>query len=115
MVLCLRQHLRCPELVNLNVELISHDSLLLHRADWPASWEEFGAFVTGGGSVRPGVGAILRLRGGMDPVWKDLLDKVHFATYTDWLLLDRCLEAVRQQVPLAAGASAPGPLKSSGP
>ena len=97
--LCLRQHLGCPGLVN--IELISHDSLLLHRADWPVSWEEFGTFVECGGSFR--VGAVLR--GGMDPARRALLDKVHFATDTDWQLLDRCLEAVRQQVPLPVGAT----------
>ena len=97
--LCLRRLLGCSELVR--VELISHDSLLLHPADWPASWEEFGAFVASGGSFRVGAS----LRGGMDPTRKGLLDKVHFATDTDWELLDRCLEAVRSQVPLPAGAT----------
>ena len=97
--LCLRRHLGCPGLVN--VELISHESLPLHRAGWPASWEEFGAFVAGGGSFR--VGALLR--GGMDPGRKALLDQVRFPTDTDWQLLDRCLEAVRQRASLPADAT----------
>ncbi len=84
------------------MELISHDSLLLHRVDWPASWEEFGAFVAGGGSFRV-VGALLR--GGMDPARKALLDQVQFPTDTDWQLLDRCLEAIRQQASLPADAT----------
>ncbi len=33
----------------------------------------------------------------MDPARKALLDKLQFPTDTDWPLLDRCLEAVRQQ------------------
>jgi len=99
MALCLRQHLGCSELVN--IELVSHDVLILHRGDWPASWEEFCSFVAGGGSFR--VGALLR--GGMDPARKALLDAVHFATDTDWPLLDRCLEAVRQQAQQPAEAT----------
>jgi hypothetical protein len=97
--LCLRQHRGCSELAN--IVLVSHDAQILHRRDWPATWDEFGSFVAGGGSFR--VGALLR--GGMDPARKALLDKLHLATDTDWPLLDRCLEAVRQQSPQPAEAT----------
>ena len=98
--LCLRQNLRCAELVN--IELVSHDALILHREEWPASWEEFGSFVEGGGTFR--VGAILR--GGMDPARQALLDTARFAlSDSEWSLLDRCLEAVRSQGPRPAEAS----------
>ena len=96
--LCLRQHLGCTRLVC--IELVSHEALILPRGDWPASWEEFGSFITSGGSFR--VGALLR--GGMDPARKALLDAVQFGSDTDWDILDRCLEAVRQQAPLPAEA-----------
>ncbi len=41
----------------------------------------------------------------MDPGQKALLDQVHFPTDTDWQLLDRCLEAVRQRASLPADAT----------
>lgn len=97
--LCLRQSLRCEKLAN--IELISHDALILHREDWPASWEEFGSFVEGGGTFR--VGAILR--GGMDPSRQALLDSARLAmSDEEWVMLDRCLEAVRTQGPRPADA-----------
>ena len=92
--LCLRQHLGCSELVR--IELLSRDALVLARADWPASWDEFSAFVEEGGFFRVGA----RLRGGMDPARRARLDAVQFDSGTDWPMLDRCLEALRQQGPL---------------
>ena len=99
--LCLRQTQRCEKLVN--IELISHDALILHRKDWPASWEEFGSFVEGGGTFR--VGAILR--GGMDPGRRAILNTAKLSMPdAEWVLLDRCLEAVRTQGPQPAEATA---------
>ena len=96
--LCLRQHLRCSNLVG--IKLLSSEALVLPRGDWPASWEEFGSFVIGGGSFRAGAS----LRGGMDPARQRRLNAVQFGSDTDWLMLDRCLEALRTQAPLPGEA-----------
>ena len=98
--LCLRQHLGCSELAS--IELVSGDAVPLHRRDWPASWEEFGTFVSNGGSFR----VVALLRGGMDPSRKALLDTVQFGSDMNWSLLEQCLEAVRRQAPLPAEADA---------
>jgi hypothetical protein len=96
--LCLRQHLGCSELVR--IELLSRDVMVLSRGDWPASWDEFSSFVEDGGFFRVGA----RLRGGMDPARKHRLDAVRFDSGTDWPMLDRCLESLRQQAPMPAEA-----------